>query len=152
MEREGDPIDTWEKFCEYVWKEFYPPKYIEQQYKKRQQLKQWKDQSIQSYTDDFYRLMARLGIQEEEKLLVLKYVSGLSLYIQQEMYFLTVSTLADAFHYASKLEAKQKGEMSLLEQANRSNIWQEVTKRILHVREPFSAKLAKSQSSKEELS
>ena len=53
--------------------------------------------------------MARLGIQEEEKLLVLKYINGLSPYIQQEMEFLTVSMLADAFHYANKLEDKQKG-------------------------------------------
>ena len=54
--------------------------------------------------------MARLGIQEEEKFLVVKYVSGFSLYIQQEMEFLTVNMLADAFHYTSKLEAKQKGK------------------------------------------
>ena len=54
--------------------------------------------------------MARLGIQEEEKSLVLKYVSVLSPYIQQEMEFLTISTLADAFHYTSKLEAKKKGK------------------------------------------
>ena len=53
---------------------------------------------MQSYSDEFYRLRARLGIQEEEKLLVLKYISGLSLYIQLEMEFLTVSMLADAFH------------------------------------------------------
>ena len=90
--------------------EFYSPKYIEQQYKKWQQLSQWKDQAVHSYNDDFYRLMARLGIQEEEKLLFLKYISGLSLYIQQEMEFLTVSTLADVFHYAIKLESKQKGK------------------------------------------
>ena len=64
MEKEGDPIDTWVKFVEYDRKEFYPPKYIEQQYKKWQQLKQWKDQFVQSYIDEFYRLMARLGIQE----------------------------------------------------------------------------------------
>ena len=54
--------------------------------------------------------MARFGIQEEDKLLVLKYVSVLSLYIQQEMDFLTVSTLVDAFHYTNKLEAKHKGK------------------------------------------
>ena len=65
---------------------------------------------LQSYTDEFYRLMARLGIQEEEKFLVLKYISGLSPCIQQEMEFLMVSTLADAFHYVNKLEAKQKGK------------------------------------------
>ena len=46
MEKEGDPIDTWVKFVEYVRKEFYPPKYIEQQYKKWQQLRQWKDQFV----------------------------------------------------------------------------------------------------------
>ena len=54
--------------------------------------------------------MAILGVQEEEKLLVLKYVSGLSLYIQQEMDLMTFSMHAYAFHYASKLEAKQKGK------------------------------------------
>ena len=55
--------------------------------------------------------MARLGIQEEEKLFVLKYVSGLSPYIQQDMEFMPVSTLADALHYAIKLEPKLKGKI-----------------------------------------
>ena len=110
MEKEGDPIDTWVKFVEYVRKEFYPPKYLEQQYKKWQQLRKWKDQFVQSYIDNFYWLMARLGVQEEEKLLVLKYVNGLSPYIQQEMDFLSVIMLANAFHYSIKLEAKQKGK------------------------------------------
>ena len=90
--------------------EFYPPKYLEQQYKKSQQLRQWKDHPVQSYTDEFYRLIPRLGVQEEEKLLFLKYVSGLSPYIQQEMEFLTVIILVDAFHYAIEIEAKQKGK------------------------------------------
>ena len=54
--------------------------------------------------------MARLGVQEEEKLPVWKYISGLSPYIQQEMEFPTIITLANAFHYANKLEAKQKGK------------------------------------------
>ena len=34
MENEDDPIETWVKFVEYVQKEFYPPNYLEQQYKK----------------------------------------------------------------------------------------------------------------------
>ena len=58
--------------------------------------------------------MVILGIQEEEKLLVLKYVSGLSPYIQKEMEFLTVSMLVDAFHYTNKLEAKQKGKIGFM--------------------------------------
>ena len=122
------------KIIEYIRKEFYPPKYLEQQYKKWQQLRQWKDQSVQSYTDEFYWLMARLGFQEEDKLLVLKYVSDLYLYIQQEMEFLTLSILADAFHYANKLEAKQKGKAHFTnKKSNRSNIRQEVTSRLRHV-------------------
>ena len=52
--------------------------------------------------------MARLGIEEEDKFISLKYVSSLSLYIQQEMEFLTIIMLVDAFHYASKIEAKHK--------------------------------------------
>ena len=55
--------------------------------------------------------MARLSIQEEEKLLVVKYVRNLSPYIHQEMEFLIVSMLADAFHYENKIEAKQKGKI-----------------------------------------
>ena len=39
MEKEEDPIDTWVKFVEYVRKEFYPPKYLEQQYKKWQPIR-----------------------------------------------------------------------------------------------------------------
>ena len=39
-----------------------------------------------------------------------KYVSELSLYIQQEMKFMTVSALVNAFHYASKIESKHKGK------------------------------------------
>ena len=54
--------------------------------------------------------MARLGIQEEEKLLVMKYISGLSPYIQQEMEFLIVTTIMDAFYYTSNIESKQKGK------------------------------------------
>ena len=61
---------------------------------------------MKSYTDKFYRLMARLDIQKEEKLIFLKYVNELSPYIQQEMDFLTIITLASAFHYANKREAK----------------------------------------------
>ena len=54
MEKEDDPINTWVKFVEYVQKDFYPPKYLKQQYKKWQHLRQWKDQFVQSYTNDFY--------------------------------------------------------------------------------------------------
>ena len=78
--------------------------------------------------------MAILGVQEEQKLLVLKYISGLSPYIEQEMEFMTVSMLADAFHYANKLEAKQKGKAHFMnKKSNRSNIRQEVTSRLQHV-------------------
>ena len=71
-EEDVNLVDTWEKFVECVLKDFYPPKYMEQQYKKWQQLTQWNDQIVQSYPNRFLQLMARLGVMEEEKLLVLK--------------------------------------------------------------------------------
>ena len=55
--------------------------------------------------------MARLGIQEGNKLLVLKYVNRLSPYIYQEMEFLIVGMLLDSFHYAINIEAKKKGKI-----------------------------------------
>ena len=52
--------------------------------------------------------MARLGVREEEKILVLKFVSGLAPYIQQEMEFLTIVTLVEAYLYATKLKENIK--------------------------------------------
>ena len=57
--------------------------------------------------------MARLGVQEEEKLLEFKYVGGLSLDIQQQMSFTTVRMISNAFHYTSKIEAR-KNEKQIL--------------------------------------
>ena len=94
--------------------------------------------------------MDRLGVQEEEKLLVLKYVSRLYPYIQQKMEFLTVNMLADAFHYTSKLEVKKRKSM-FHDQADKSNIQQQVTSRFRQVKTPFSADLAKARSWKKSL-
>ena len=58
--------------------------------------------------------MARLGIQKEEKNIFLKYIGGLSPYIHQEMDFMTVSMIVYAFHYANKIESKQKGKAHLV--------------------------------------
>ena len=66
IDRDGErrrPHRYMGEICRVCLKEFYLPKYIEQQYKKWQQIRQWKDQTVQSYTNEFYRLMARLGVQ-----------------------------------------------------------------------------------------
>ena len=102
-EEEFNPIGTWVKFVEHVWREFHPPKCMEQQYKKWQQLRQLKDKTVQIYTNEFHQLMARLGVREEQKLLVLKYINNLAPYIQQEMEFLTIGTIVDAFNYVKIL-------------------------------------------------
>ena len=54
--------------------------------------------------------MARLGVKEEEKLLFVKYVNILSSYIHQCIEFLTISMIADTFHYTSNIEANNKGK------------------------------------------
>ena len=52
--------------------------------------------------------MDQIGVREEEKLLVLKYISGLSPYIHLDMEFLTIITIVEASHYTIKFEIKLK--------------------------------------------
>jgi hypothetical protein len=59
-------------------------------------------------TNIFHTLHSKLGIQDSERHLVLKYRSGLHKYIQIEMDFLEISSLRVAYRYAIKVEQKFK--------------------------------------------
>ena len=65
---------------------------------------------MQDYTNTFHALFVKLGIEDSEKHQILKYRSGLHRYIQTEMEFLNIETLATAYKYATKIELKQKGK------------------------------------------
>ena len=56
----------------------------------------------------FHTLRTELGIKYLEKHLVLKYLSFLHRYIQEEMEFLDISLLGTKYLYAAKIEQKFK--------------------------------------------
>ena len=63
---------------------------------------------MQDYTNRFHALLEKLGIEDLEKHQILKYRSGLHMYIQIEMEFLNIETLETTYKYATKIEEKFK--------------------------------------------
>ena len=102
----SDNKPTWGEFVGYIKEAYLPEDVYEQKYIKWQLLRQKRGQSVQDYTNTFHALSAKLGIEDSEKHRILKYRSGLHRYIQTEMEFLNIETLAAAYKYATKIELK----------------------------------------------
>jgi len=71
-------------------------------------LHQERGQAVPKFTNTFHTLHTKLGIKDFERHLVLKYRGALHRYIQNEMDFLDISSLGDAYPYAVKIEQKFK--------------------------------------------
>jgi hypothetical protein len=63
---------------------------------------------VPEYTNIFHTLHSRLGINDSERHLVLKYCSDMPMYIQTKMDFLGISSLVATYQYAVKIEQKFK--------------------------------------------
>ena len=71
-------------------------------------LRQERDQAVSEFTNTFHNLRTKMGIQDFERNLVLKYRGALHRYIQTEMDFLDISSLCIAYQYVVKIEQKFK--------------------------------------------
>ena len=71
-------------------------------------LRQERDQTVPEFTNIFHTLHSKLGIRESEQHLVLKYHSGLHMYIQSKMDSLDIFSLGAAYRYAIKIKQKFK--------------------------------------------
>jgi hypothetical protein len=91
-----------------IKEEFYLVGSYDDQYIRSTTLCQERDQTVPEYTNIFHTLCSKLGIQDYERHLVLKYHIGLHNYIQTEMDFLEISSLGDAYRYVIKIEEKFK--------------------------------------------
>ena len=60
------------------------------------------------FTNIFHTLHTKFGIKDSERHLVLKYHNYLQKYIQDEMEFLDISSLGDAYRYTVMIEQKIK--------------------------------------------
>jgi hypothetical protein len=69
-------------------------------------LHQQRDQVVSKFNNTFHTLRTKLGIKHSKQNLVLKYYGSLHKYIQNEMEFLDISSLGDAYRHAIKIEQK----------------------------------------------
>jgi hypothetical protein len=81
-------------------------------------MRQQRDQDVHEMTNLFHTLRTKLGIKYLEKNLVLKYLSCMHRYIQEEMEFLDISSLGVAYRYAAKIEQKFKQKKRDFRSAN----------------------------------
>ena len=80
----------------------------EDQYMRWTTLRQERGQAVLEFTNTFHTLRTKLGIKYCKRYLVLKYCGGMHRYIQVEMEFLDMSSLAATYQYAVKIEQKLK--------------------------------------------
>jgi hypothetical protein len=67
---------------------------------------QEKGQAVPEFTNTFHTLRTKMGIKDSNRHLVLKYHGDLHRYIQNEMDFLDISSLSDAYRYVVKIKKK----------------------------------------------
>jgi hypothetical protein len=82
----------------------------EDRYMRWTTLRQERGQAILEFTNTFHTLHTKLGIKDSKRHLVLKYRGALHKYIQNEMDFLDISSLGDAYLYTVKIKEKFRNQ------------------------------------------
>ncbi|KAH7841807.1 hypothetical protein Vadar_034540 [Vaccinium darrowii] len=85
---------------------FLPLDYAQTLYHKLHQLNQQPNQSVVDYTEQFYQLLSRSNLRENDDQLVARYVSGLKSKIRGELIMISLSSLDEAYQMALKAEEK----------------------------------------------
>ena len=89
-------IKTWEKMVSKIKKKFLPTDYQVNLLRRMQNMKQ-NDMSVKDYTKEFYRLDIRFGHVDDEIEKVSRYLNGLRFGIQDEMSFVKVDSVEEAY-------------------------------------------------------
>ena len=96
-------IKTWEKMVNKIKKKFLLANYQVNFLRRMKKLKQ-KDMSVKDYTDEFYRLDPRFGHVDDEIEKVARYLNGLRSRIQDEISFVKLDSVEEAYQYTLKVE------------------------------------------------
>ena len=86
-----------------VKKKFLPADYQVSLLRKMQNLKQ-KDMTVKEYTKEFYRLDIRSGHVDDDVEKIVRYINGLRFEIQDEISFVKLESVEEAYQYALKDE------------------------------------------------
>ncbi|KAK0592440.1 hypothetical protein LWI29_019234 [Acer saccharum] len=95
--RKGKPkIHSWDKMKSRLKEKFLPVDFAQTSFSQFNNLRQ-ESKSVQDYTEEFYKLMARNVTQEIEEQLVARYVGGLRISIRDELEVHQLWKVADAY-------------------------------------------------------
>ncbi|KAK6126948.1 hypothetical protein DH2020_039313 [Rehmannia glutinosa] len=93
------PISTWAKFRKHMEREFLPFNYARTLYQRLQNLRQG-TKSVDTYTEEFYHLLARVDIQDSVDQLVSRYIGGLRLQFQDTLNLFVPASVSEAHQRA----------------------------------------------------
>lgn len=99
--RGKEKIRTWVKMVSKVKNKFLPADYQVSLLRKMQNLKQ-KDMTVKEYTEEFYRLDIRSGHVDDDVEKITRYINGLRSGIQDEISFVKLESVEEAYQYALK--------------------------------------------------
>lgn len=102
--REGkDVVKTWHRMKQLLKARFLPADYDQILYQQYHQCSQ-KGQTVNEYSKEFLRLSSRNNLQETERQQVVRYISGLSLPIQEKLELSPLWNLNDTVNLANRVE------------------------------------------------
>ena len=101
--RRKEKIRTWLKMVNNIKNKFLPTDYQVSLFRKMKNLKQ-KDMTMIEYTKEFYRLDIRSGHVDDDVEKVARYINGLRFGIQDEISFVKLESVEEAYQYAMKVE------------------------------------------------
>lgn len=99
-------ITTWTEMKDKLDEKYLPFDYYTTLYRKFHHLRQKVEQNVASYTEEFYKYLSRLNLNETDDQLVARYLSGLKISIYDELILHRINNLEEAFQMS--LRAKEK--------------------------------------------
>ncbi|XP_060670109.1 uncharacterized protein LOC132800453 [Ziziphus jujuba] len=96
-------IQTWSRLRRMLWARFLLADFEQILYQQYHHCQQG-NRTIGEYTEEFYRLSARVNLNENEGQLVARYVAGLVTPIQERLKLSPIWSLSDAINLAFKVE------------------------------------------------
>jgi hypothetical protein len=101
--RGKEKITRWDQMVEKLKRQFIPVDYELDLLKNMQVLKQVV-KSVKEYTEEFYRVLIRIGYFEANKEKFPCYINGLKPSIQEDLSLVRMSTIEDAYQFSLKVE------------------------------------------------
>jgi len=104
----GKIISSWYEFISALKKKFYPLGYMQQAMMDWKNLRQGKGQSVQEYTQEFWKRALVLGIPLYTQENLLKYIGGLHNYLRHMILMFNPTNLDEVSVQETHIESKGK--------------------------------------------